>query len=123
MYEELWTALYLEPFTRPWEVRMRIDHVCTIFTLIYKLSRRLNNGDEVFIHVYNSATQNPPLVHPDSRFIPLVNAPLPPFPIMDNPDLQIVGKLMFQKHIAQRKLSFKNFQLGATSYCESINEC
>ena len=35
----------------------------------------------------------------------------------------VVGKLMFQKHVAQWKLSFKNFQLGATIYYESINAC
>ena len=32
-----------------------------------------------------------------------------------------VGNLMFRKHIAQQKLSFKNFQLGATTYCEFLN--
>ena len=33
----------------------------------------------------------------------------------------IVGLLMFQKYVTQRKNSFKNFQLKATTDCESIN--
>ena len=37
--------------------------------------------------------------------------------------IPIVGKLMFQKHIAKWNASFKNFQLGATTYGESVNAC
>ena len=33
----------------------------------------------------------------------------------------VVGKVMFQKHIAHRNTSFKNLRVGATTYFESIN--
>ena len=80
MNEELWTALYLEPLNGLWEVRMRIAHVCAVFAYIYKLVERPNNNDEVFMHVYNWAVQNPLLALFDFGFIAPIKAPLPPFP-------------------------------------------
>jgi len=75
--QEIWSAMHLDDFDNPWEIRMKAAHLTATWTNVYKLALRLISSDGVFIRVHNWAVDHPPPVVPDFDHIFPINEPLP----------------------------------------------
>ena len=74
--------MQLDELNGPWEIRLKIVHLCATFAHIYRLARRLVNSGEFFIQVYHWEIHNPPPTVPDFGQVFPILGPLFPFDIL-----------------------------------------